>query len=61
MGWHLELGLRATDAKHERLVVIVRTEAMAERAAILQVDAGMDVGRAERQAALEAAGLDAAS
>jgi hypothetical protein len=60
-GWHLELGLRATDTKHERLVVIVRTEAMAERAAIYQVDAGMDVGQAERQAALDAASLDAAS
>ena len=55
VGWHLELGVRDSKTTHERLVVIVRTEAMAERAAILQVDAGMDISEAERRAALEAA------
>ena len=55
VGWHLELGVRDSKTTHERLVVIVRTEAMAERAAIYQVDAGMDVSEAERRAALEAA------
>jgi hypothetical protein len=49
------LGVRDSKTTHERLVVIVRTEAMAERAAILQVDAGMDVSEAERRAAMEAA------
>lgn len=55
VGWHLELGVRDSKTTHERLVVIVRTEAMAERAAIYQVDAGMDVSEAERRAAMEAA------
>lgn len=55
VGWHLELGVRDTATKHERLIVIVTTEAMAERAAILQVSAGMEVSKAERMATLEAA------
>ena len=54
-GWHLELGVRDTGTAHERLVVIVKTEAMSERAAIYQMDAGLDVSQAERRAALEAA------
>ena len=54
-GWHLELGVRTKSVSHERLILIVKVEDIAERAAILQVEAGMDVAQAERTAALEAA------
>lgn len=54
-GWHVELGLKNTTAAHERLVVIVSADAMSERAAILQVNAGMSQAEAEQKAAMEAA------
>jgi hypothetical protein len=55
-GWHVELGARdASNALRQRLVVICQADAMAERAAILQSEAGMEASQAELQAALEAA------
>ena len=53
VGWHIELGVRGSSARHERLVVIARGEDMAERVAILHVDGGMELSQAERMAALE--------
>lgn len=55
VGWHVRLGVRDTTDAHGRLVVIVNTEAMAERAAILEHDAGMTQAQADDLAALEAA------
>ena len=52
-GWHLELGARDKSTKHERLVLIVRSETMAERVSI-KLEAGIDVSEAECQAAWEA-------
>jgi hypothetical protein len=54
-GWHVELGVRDDSTqRHERHVVIARASDMAERAAILQFEAGMGAAEAERRAALEA-------
>jgi hypothetical protein len=55
VGWHVELGVRDTTAAHGRLVIIVPTDAMTERAGILEHEAGMTQAEAEAQAALDAA------
>ena len=55
VGWHVRLGVRDTTAAHGRLVIIVRAEAMAERAGILEHQAGMTQTQADDLAALEAA------
>lgn len=55
VGWHVRLGLKDTTDAHGRLVLIVSTEAMAERAAIMEHDAGMTQIEAEDRAAMEAA------
>ncbi|MDP2876238.1 MAG: hypothetical protein Q8O00_08645 [Holophaga sp.] len=55
VGWHVRLGVRDTTDAHGRLVLIVRSEAMAERAGILEHEAGMTLVQAEDLAALEAA------
>lgn len=55
VGWHVQLGLKDGTSNHGRLVLIVPTEAMSERAGILEHDAGMTQAQAEEQAALEAA------
>lgn len=51
-GWHVLLGEKINE---RRVVVIVSGEAMAERAAIMGQDGGMDHAKAERLAILEAA------
>jgi hypothetical protein len=54
-GWHVLLGVRDGSSKaHERNVVIVETQAMAQRIAALELE-GMTSSEAERKAALEVA------
>lgn len=54
-GWHIQLGVRDSTSAHGRQVVIVKVEAIAERAAILEYETGMTQSEAEGKAALEAA------
>jgi hypothetical protein len=55
VGWHVELGVRDSTPAHGRLVVIVPTDAMSERAGIYEHEAGMTQAEAEARAALDAA------
>ncbi len=53
-GWIVQTGIRnESTAGHERLVLIAPAEGIAERAGILEHDAGMTRAESERRAALE--------
>lgn len=53
-GWIVQTAVRdASNAAHERLIVVVAVGAIEERAAILEADAGFSRSESERRAALE--------